>query len=99
MVERPQFVLDVVGISSRGREKEVELEGKVPTLMPDLIAENRARLKAITASGLVDVSVGTLEELSDGNLGRVAEVHDTDTLNEGPGFTEKRFIVVVNADA
>lgn len=75
--------MDVVSTDKMGDETEVVVEGKSPQLVPEMVLQNRARLRAITVSGLSGVPAETLDQIMSGDLSRVTEINDIQEMRDG----------------
>lgn len=92
------ITFEVVGIDQGREETIVELEGMAASLIPDFVVESRARLKAIRVVGGEQIARGALEDIIEGNLGRVTEIVDID-MDEGQlGGREVSIAVAVEVD-
>lgn len=72
----------------------IELEGTASSLMPDFVVNNRARLKAIRVVGGEHVVRGAINEIAEGDLGRVTDILEFESNPlDMPGMREI-FVVV-----
>lgn len=88
------ITFDIQYVGRRRNQTVVELEGLAASLMPDFVVETRARLKAIRVVGGEQVARGALDEVSEGNLGRVTEIIDFDIGDREPPGGREVFITV-----
>lgn len=83
--------LNVVETKTMSDGTEVVLEGPKAPLVPRAVAENRARLRALTVAGLEGVPRETVEQLQAGDLSRITEILVSEETNSG----DMRFVVAV----
>lgn len=77
------FTVD--NVQERGPERMIQLSGKATRLTPDIVLENRARMKAIRVMGLESFGREAAEMIMSGDLSRVTEIeelekHDVDGI-------------------
>lgn len=77
------LTINVEGVDSGKGGSIIKMSGTKPAIMPDIVAKNRLRLKAIRVVGLEEFGRSAGEAIGSGDFGRVTEILHYDEMPNG----------------